>query len=115
MTLCELNVELNLSALSAPTIQIDGRTLSHKTNETIRLMSVKRAREGERPSAVMKSYGLYRTTTYLWLRAERKGGKALLKSKKGTGRKTKAGSEIFCKVRQWINGKDLRQYGFETD
>src|SRR5215475_5692136 len=35
--------------------------------------SVKRLLEGETPSAAMKSYGLYRTTIYPWLRAHKKG------------------------------------------
>jgi len=50
-------------------MQIDGRALSHETSETIRMMAVRRVREGERPSAVIASYGLCRTTIYHWLRA----------------------------------------------
>jgi hypothetical protein len=65
---------------------IDGRTLSHASLETIRLMAVKRVREGERPSAVIKSYGLCRTSVYRWLRAEKRSGEGALKSRKGTGR-----------------------------
>lgn len=94
-------------------MQLDGRTLSHETNETIRMMSVKRVHEGERPSAVMKSYGLCRTTIYRWLRTERKGGKSALKARKGAGRKAKLSEKQKIKVRQWINGKDPRQYGFD--
>ncbi len=37
---------------------IDGRTLSHETSEHIRRMAVRRVREGERPSEVIRSYGL---------------------------------------------------------
>jgi hypothetical protein len=51
-------------------MKIDGRTLSHEASETIRQMAVKRVLEGESPSAVMKSYGLCRTTIYPWLRAQ---------------------------------------------
>ena len=35
----------------------DGRTLDHHTLEEIRRMAVIRVREGERPSAVIASYG----------------------------------------------------------
>ena len=54
-------------------MKIDGRTLSHEATETIRKMAVKRVLDGESPSAVMKSYGLCRTTIYPWLRAHKKG------------------------------------------
>ena len=45
-------------------MQIDGRALSHETSETIRQLAVQRVQEGERPSSVIKSYGLCRTTIY---------------------------------------------------
>ena len=35
----------------------DGRTLDHKTLEEIRRMAVTRVHEGEKPSAVIASYG----------------------------------------------------------
>jgi transposase-like protein len=54
-------------------MQIDGRTLSHDVSEWIRIMAVRRVREGERPSEVIRSYGLCRTTIYRWLRAARRG------------------------------------------
>jgi hypothetical protein len=65
-------------------VKIDGRILSHETSEAIRRMAVKRVLEGEAPSAVMKSYGLCRTTIYPWLRAHERGGETLLKSRVST-------------------------------
>jgi transposase len=59
-------------------MKIDGRTLDHKTSETIRIMAVRRVKEGETPSAVMKSYGLCRTSIYRWLRDAKAGGEASL-------------------------------------
>lgn len=94
-------------------MKIDGRTLSHESSETIRIMAVRRVREGEAPSAVMKSYGLCRTTIYRWLRTESKSGKEGLKSRKGTGRPPKVTEKQRQKIRTWINGKDPRQYGFD--
>ena len=57
-------------------MRIDGRTLSHETSETIRRLAVRRVQEGERPSSVIESYGLCRTTIYKWLRTARRGGEA---------------------------------------
>lgn len=45
-------------------MQIDGRKLSHETSEQIRRMAVKRVRESERASDVIRSFGPCRTTIY---------------------------------------------------
>ena len=66
---------------------VDGRTLSHETSEHIRLMAVRRVRAGERPSAVMRSYGLCRTTIYKWLRAVKRSGEKALQARNHPGRK----------------------------
>ena len=94
-------------------MQVDGRTLSHEMSETIRRMAVERVREGERPSAVIKSYGLCRTTIYKWLRAVRRSGREALKARKHPGRKPALSPRQNLQVRKWINGKDPRQYGFD--
>jgi transposase len=95
------------------TMKIDRRTLSHEATETIRKMAVKRVLEGESPSAVMKSYGLCRTTIYPWLRAHKKGGEAALQSQPSTGRPPTLSDKEKRKVHRWICGKDPRQYGFD--
>src|SRR5436309_12155020 len=82
-------------------------------SETIRRMAVERVREGERPSAVIKSYGLCRTTIYKWLRAVRRSGPEALKARKHPGRKPALSPRQKLQVRKWINGKDPRQYGFD--
>ena len=92
---------------------IDGRTLTHEASEAIRKMAVRRVREGERPSAVIRAYGLCRTTIYKWLRAARHGGEAALASRKATGRPNKLSHRQKQQVRRWICGKDPRQYGFD--
>jgi len=94
-------------------VRIDGRTLSHEISETIREMAVRRVKEGEAPSRVIKSYGLCRTTIYKWLKAERRGGAAALKARKHPGRKPALAPRQKLQVRRWINGKDPRQYGFD--
>lgn len=92
---------------------VDGRTLSHEALETIRLAALRRVRSGERPSDVIKGYGFCRTTIYKWIRAAGRGGEKALRSRKGTGRPCKLSDRQKQQVRQWICGKDPRQYGFE--
>jgi Transposase and inactivated derivatives len=70
-------------------------------------------KEGERPSSVIESYGLCRTTIYKWLRAARRGGEAALKAHKHPGRTPTLTVRQKLQVRGWINGKDPRQYGFD--
>jgi transposase len=94
-------------------MRIDGRTLDHASLETIRRMAVRRVRAGEKPSAVIKSYGFCHTTIFRWLRAERRGGENALASRKGTGRPPELTAKQKEQVRRWINGKDPRQYGFD--
>jgi transposase len=94
-------------------MRIDGRTLSHEMSEHIRLMALRRVREGERASDVMRSYGLCRTTIYRWLRAAKRGGEAALRSRTAPGPTPKLSSRQKRQVLRWINGKDPRQYGFD--
>lgn len=81
--------------------------------EEVRRLSVARVHAGERPSAVIASFGLCRTTIYRWLRAEKAGGKDALASTRATGRPPKLSKRQRQKVFRWINGKDPRQYGFD--
>lgn len=92
---------------------IDGRTLSHEVSESIRRMAVRRVNEGERPSAVIQSYGLCRTTIYRWLRVEREGGEAALQARRHPGRPCTLTPKQKQQVRKWICGKDPRQFGFD--
>jgi transposase len=93
--------------------RIDGRTLSHEVSEHIRLMAVRRVRAGERPSDVIRSYGLCRTTIYKWVRAARRGGEKALRARQHPGRKPFLSAKQKLQVRRWINGKDPRQFGFD--
>jgi len=93
--------------------KIDGRTLDHKTLEHLRRLAIRRIGQGERPSAVIRSLGLYRTSVYKWLRAYRKRGEAALASSKADGPKPKLTQKQQRQVRNWIVGKDPRQWGFD--
>lgn len=94
--------------------RIDGRSLDHKTLEHVRRLAVKRVLEdGERPSEVMASLGLCRTSIYPWLReVEDQGWEALAESI-AKGPEPKLSEPQRHKVKTWILGKDPRQYGFD--
>ena len=93
----------------------DGRTLDHKTLEEIRRMAVQRVWDGEKPSAVIASYGFSRQIIYKWLREARGKGRGLraLASRKGTGRPRALTPKQEQQIFRWINGKDPRQHGFD--
>ena len=91
---------------------IDNRSLDHKTLEHMRLLAVARVAAGERPSAVAKSLGVYRTSIYKWLRVQKKHGLEGLKSTTACGPTPKLTPAQKSRVRRWIVGKDPRQYGF---
>lgn len=93
--------------------KIDNRSLDHKVLEHMRLLAVERVLAGERPSAVAKSFGLYRTSIYKWLRTCRKYGREALKSTLAKGPVPKLTEGQRKQVRRWIVGKDPRQYGFD--
>jgi transposase len=94
-------------------MQRDGRTLSHEMSEKIRRMAVQRLREGEKPSVVIKSFGLSRTCIYPWIRAARTQGVHALAARTHPGRKPSLPPQHKARVRRWISGKDPRQYGFD--
>jgi len=93
----------------------DGRKMDHETLEEIRKMAVERVREGERPSAVIASYGFHRSVMYRWMKAAAGRGKGMraLASRKGTGRPKKLSTAQERQVFRWINGKNPMQYGFD--
>lgn len=91
----------------------DNRSLDHKTLEHIRLLAVERVRAGEKPSAVAKSFGIYRTSIYKWLRAEQTRGWEALRGTTAKGPVPKLTERQKERVSRWIVGKDPRQYGFD--
>jgi transposase len=94
--------------------KIDGRKLSHKALEHMRLLAVRRVTEdGERPSDVMDSLGLCRTSIYPWLRRYRDKGLEALAEKVSQGPEPKLSEKQRQQVRRWILGNDPRQHGFD--
>src|ERR1700689_1664159 len=94
--------------------KIDGRKLSHKALEHMRLLAVRRVIEdGEKPSEVMDSLGLCRTSIYPWLRRYQDKGLEALVEKISQGPEPKLSDQQGQQVRRWILGKDPRQHGFD--
>lgn len=93
----------------------DGRTLDHATLEEFRLLALRRVKEGEKPSEVVRSLGMNRTSIYRWLKAAagRGKGERALVARPATGRPTKLTPTQAAQVFRWINGKDPRQYGLD--
>ena len=93
----------------------DGRTLDHATLEEFRLLALRRVKEGEKPSAVVASLGMNRTSIYRWLKAAagRGRGERALASRPATGRPSKLTIKQQEQVFRWINGRDPRQYGLD--
>ena len=96
-------------------MKIDGRTLDHATLEQIRLMAIRRVREGEDPGVVIASYGFNRTTIYKWMHMAAGSGHGLraLASTRGTGRPRSLTVAQERQVFRWVNGRDPRQYGLD--
>ena len=92
----------------------DGRAFDHRTLETIRLMAVERVRDGERPSAVIASYGFGRTVIYKWMRAASQPGVGLraLRSTPATGRPRSLTARQEGRVYAWVNGRTRASMGW---
>jgi transposase len=93
--------------------KIDNRSLDHKVLEHMRILAVDRVLAGEKPSVVAKSFGVYRTSIYKWLRAHKRRGREALQSTTAKGPTPKLSEAQKKRVRRWIVGKDPRQYGFD--
>lgn len=94
--------------------KIDGRKLSHKALEHMRLLAVRRVIEdGEKPSDVMDSLGFCRTSIYPWLRTYHDQGLEALVERIAAGPEPKLDEKQRQQVRRWILGKDPRQHGFD--
>ena len=78
------------------------------------MLAVRRVTEdGERPSAVMDSLGLCRTSIYPWLRRYKDQGMEALVEKISQGPEPRLSEKQRQQVRRWILGKDPRQHGFD--
>lgn len=93
-------------------MKIDGRKVDRDTLAHLRITACRRISEGERPSAVIASMGLCRTTIYKWLDRKKKKGEAGLKKRKSPGAEKRLGVRKQKLLRGWILSRDPRQFGF---
>ncbi len=67
----------------------DGRKLSHKTLEEIRIRAVRQVEAGESPETVIKALGFHRSCIYEWIAKYREGGVDALRSRLAPGKTPK--------------------------
>ena len=92
---------------------MDGRKLSHKALERIRITAVHRVRNGEPADKVMEEVRLTKPRIYEWLALYEKGGFEALKAKKIHGRPSKLTDEQLAKLyRDIVEKNPLVDLGF---
>ena len=79
------------------------------------MLALRRVKEGEKASEVVKSLGMNRTSIYRWLKAAagREGENARWCRARPRDARTKLTPTQQAQVFPWINGKDPRQYGLD--
>lgn len=92
--------------------KLDGRKISPKAMEEIRIRAVKRVQDGASPETVIKTLGFARACIYNWLARYRAGGWHALKTGSRSGRPKKlTGSQIRW-IYRTIRDKNPRQLKF---
>jgi transposase len=87
----------------------DGRKLSPKTLEEIRIRAIERVQAGESPEKVIKTLGFARACIYNWLARYRNGGLNGLKTGRRTGRPRKLiGAQIAWIYKTVVDGDPLQ-------
>jgi transposase len=92
--------------------ETDGRKLTHKTLEEIRIRAVKAVEAGESPEQVVKMLGFGRRCIYNWLSAYQQGGIEALRAKKLYGRPPKLTANTMRKIYQTVTTKNPLQLRF---
>ena len=91
----------------------DGRKLSPKVMDEIRVRAIQRVHAGESPEEVIKTLGFARACIYNWLARYRNGGWQALKTGSSSGRPKKLGAKQIAWIYRMIVGKDPLQMKFE--
>jgi transposase len=90
----------------------DGRKLSSKTLEEIRIRAIQRVQDGESPETVIRTLGFTRACIYNWLARYRAGGWDALKTGSRTGRPRKLNGSHLSWIYQTVADKDPLQMKF---
>ncbi len=92
--------------------KLDGRKISPKAMEEIRIRAVKRVQQGESPEKVVATLGFSRACIYNWISRYRHGGWDALKTGKQTGRPKKLSGKQIEWVYKTVRDKDPLQLKF---
>ena len=93
--------------------EMDGRKLSHKTREEIRIRAVKRVEAGESPEDVIRALGFHRSCIYTWIAKYREGGVAALRTRAIPGRPRKLSGDDLKKIYETVTRKNPQQLKFQ--
>ena len=92
--------------------KLDGRKISPKAMEEIRVRAVQRVQAGESPEKVIKTLGFARACIYNWLARYRAGGWHALRTGNRSGRPKKLSGPQIRWIYKTIRDKDPRQLKF---
>lgn len=92
--------------------KLDGRKISPKAMEEIRIRAVQRVQAGESPEKVIKTLGFARACIYNWLARYRAGGWHALRTGERSGRPKKLSGFQIRWIYKTIRDKDPRQLKF---
>jgi transposase len=92
--------------------KLDGRKISPKAMEQIRVRAVQSVQQGESPEKVIATLGFSRACIYNWLARYRDGGWHALKSGKHTGRPKKLSGQQIAWLYKTISDNDPIQLKF---
>lgn len=92
--------------------KLDGRKISPKAMEEIRIRAIQRVQAGESPEKVIKTLGFARACIYNWLARYRAGGWHALRTGDRSGRPKKLSGAQIRWIYKTIRDKDPRQLKF---
>ena len=93
--------------------EFDGRKVSHKVREEIRIRAVKRVLAGESPEDVVRALGFHRSRIYDWLAKYREGGVEALRTRSIPGRPPKLSGHQLKEIYELVTRKNPLQLKFE--
>ncbi len=94
-------------------MKIDGRKISRKAQEELRIRAVKQVESGASPEVVIDALGLHRSNIYRWMASYATGGEDALRSTPARGRSPKVSPQQAEKLCNILKDKTPLQLKFE--